>query len=260
MLLPGKIWRGDAIVADGQLRMKISVLTPSFNTASYIRRAIDSVLAQDYNEWEHIVMDGGSTDGTTDILASYPHLIWDSGRDLGQSDAMNKAFAKATGDLIIYLNADDELEPGLFSHVVRRFASEPAIDMVIGYLRMNKDGAVTVHKPAKSLSGILSYGNYSFPLNPACYVYRRSVQERIGIFPVENHYTMDYWFLLRAFLRSRVDRSEMIFGTFHFDGKNKSADAERSKRDLRAVRNEFVMANFYRPPVTAFLLRRLLAS
>jgi glycosyltransferase involved in cell wall biosynthesis len=101
--------------------MKISTLTPSYNSAKFLERAIKSVISQDYKNWEHIIMDAASQDGTIDILKKYSHLIWESKKDKGQSDAMNKAFAKATGDIIIYLNADDELEPGWFSKLVKIF-------------------------------------------------------------------------------------------------------------------------------------------
>src|ERR671923_29628 len=101
--------------------MKISVLTPTFNAGKYLPRAIESVLRQDYDDWEHIGMDGGSKDNTISILQNYQHLIWETKPDKGQSDAMNKAFQKSKGDIILYLNADDELDPGLFTRIVKEF-------------------------------------------------------------------------------------------------------------------------------------------
>jgi glycosyltransferase involved in cell wall biosynthesis len=85
--------------------MKISVLTPSFNSARYLDRAIRSVQQQDYSNWEHIVMDGGSTNGTKEILQKYSNLFWTSEKENGQLDAMNKAFARSTGDIVMHLNA-----------------------------------------------------------------------------------------------------------------------------------------------------------
>jgi glycosyltransferase involved in cell wall biosynthesis len=87
--------------------LKISIITPSFNSVNYIERAIKSVLSQDYDNWEHIIVDGGSMDGTLEILKKYPHLVWVSEPDRGQSDAMNKGFQMSTGEIIGYLNADD---------------------------------------------------------------------------------------------------------------------------------------------------------
>ncbi len=96
---------------------KISVVTVSFNQAEFIRDTIESVLAQDYENFEHIIVDGGSTDGTLEILKSYPHLKWTSEPDEGQSDALNKGFSRAEGDIIVWLNSDDWLAPGCFTNI-----------------------------------------------------------------------------------------------------------------------------------------------
>ena len=97
---------------------RFSIVMPSFNTAEFLRETIDSVLAQDYPDFEYIVTDGGSTDGTLDILKSYGDRIrWVSEPDRGQCDAINKGFAMATGDLHYWANADDPLEPGTLRHV-----------------------------------------------------------------------------------------------------------------------------------------------
>src|SRR5690348_12967350 len=94
--------------------LKISIVTPTFNGIVTLKETIESVLRQDYSNWEHIVIDGGSTDGTLDLLRSYPHLQWNSEKDEGHYDAMNKGVARATGDVIAILNADDTYLPGTF--------------------------------------------------------------------------------------------------------------------------------------------------
>ena len=238
--------------------MRFSILTPSFNSASYLSRAIDSVLVQDYKDWEHIIMDGGSQDGTLDILKKYPHLIWESKSDKGQSDAMNQAFDRAGGDAIIYLNADDELEPGMLAFVAAIFAQHPQLDMVVGNLRINDRGKVSISNPSLDLGVILDCRFHRFPLNPASYVYTAALQRKIGTFPVSNHYTMDYWFLLRAFLLAKVFKAEVVFGTFYSDGSNKSADGQRGMIHLRKVRNQFLRSFFYKKPVFQFIRERVL--
>lgn len=100
---------------------KISVLTPSLNQGEFIEQNIVSVLYQDYPNFEHVVVDGGSTDDTVSILKKYPHLKWISEPDKGQSDALNKAFNIATGDIIAWLNADDLYTPGTFSLIANEF-------------------------------------------------------------------------------------------------------------------------------------------
>src|SRR5438309_5772154 len=96
----------------------VSVVTPSLNQGAYIEETIRSVLDQDYPRIEHIVVDGGSTDGTLEILRRYPHLTWVSEPDGGQADAVNKGFRLAEGEIFGWLNADDLYLPGTISAAV----------------------------------------------------------------------------------------------------------------------------------------------
>jgi len=210
--------------------MRISILTPAFNSAQYLEKAIQSVLAQNDPDAEHIVVDGGSQDGTVAILKKYPHLKWVSEPDQGQCDAMNKAFALSTGDMMTYLNADDWFESGTFAHVRHMFSAHPEADMVIGnlYMRYADSPRVRLVVPAKTYRGILLCFRNLFPLNPVSYFYRREVQERVGNFPLNNHYSMDYWFLVRALMKCRVFCSDMVFGTFFTSAKNKSSHESRT--------------------------------
>src|SRR5882672_8597262 len=91
---------------------KISVITPSFNSITTIRETIESVLKQDCQNWEHLVIDGGSKDGTVELLREYPHLIWISEKDEGHYHAMNKGVERAAGEVVTILNADDCYRPG----------------------------------------------------------------------------------------------------------------------------------------------------
>ena len=100
---------------------KISVITPVLNGAKYIEQAIQSVLKQNYIDFEHIIIDGGSTDGTIDILSKYPHLVWYSEIDSGQPQAMNKGFSIAKGEIIVYLNCDDYFESNALEIANRYF-------------------------------------------------------------------------------------------------------------------------------------------
>jgi glycosyltransferase involved in cell wall biosynthesis len=112
--------------------LKISVVTPCFNSAQTLRETILSVQNQTYQPVEHIVMDGGSKDGTLDILREFPHLIWTSEKDEGHYHAMNKGIERATGDVIVVLNADDCYRAGCFEKVAQAFAEHPDWDGLFG--------------------------------------------------------------------------------------------------------------------------------
>src|SRR5689334_11566829 len=111
----------------------VSIITPSLNQAAFIESAIDSVLTQDYPKIEYIVIDGGSTDGTLDILRRYGDRVrWLSEPDAGQSDAIDKGVRLTHGEILAWLNADDAYLPGAVSLAVAAFAEDPARALVYG--------------------------------------------------------------------------------------------------------------------------------
>lgn len=209
--------------------IKISVLTPSFNSGNYIERAIQSVLDQKYENCEHIIMDGGSTDQTISILEKYPHLLWISEKDKGQADAMNKAFDKSTGDIIVYLNADDYFEKDAFISVIKQFDSDPSFDMLVGNgTHIHADGTSEIWNSEVSYSKCLQFYKYQFPMNPVSYFYKRHVQEQIA-YNVDNHYAMDYEFILRAYQLFKIKKIEQLLGFFWEDGNNKTSNTNAYK-------------------------------
>ena len=126
------------MTAAGELRF--SIVTPSYNRAAMLPRALDSVVRQEGVELEHIVVDGGSDDGTMALLAQYPKLRVVSEPDEGIYDALNKGIALAEGDIVALLNSDDWLEPGALAAVAAAFAATPAAQIVSGKARFLRDG------------------------------------------------------------------------------------------------------------------------
>ncbi len=120
----------------------ISIVTPSFNQGAFISEALQSVKNQNYGDVEHLVIDGASQDQTTSILRRHSemecwhHLHWISEPDRGQSDALNKGFARAQGEIVGWLNSDDRYRPGCFEHVARAFELHPEVDIVYGDYRL----------------------------------------------------------------------------------------------------------------------------
>ena len=125
---------------------KITIVTPSLNQGQFIEEMIQSVLAQNYQNFEHIIVDGGSTDKTLGILRKHPHLSWISELDKGQSDALNKGFKMAKNEWVLWLNADDILLPGAFRKYAVEIAKHPKADVIHGHMQFFMDGSNTISK------------------------------------------------------------------------------------------------------------------
>jgi len=112
----------------------ISIITPSYNQASYIRQTIESVKRQNYNNIQYIIIDGGSTDGSVNIIREYSSFLdyWVSEPDSGQSDAINKGMRKATGDLVTWINSDDLLLPGSLQAIANAWMKNPSASLFSG--------------------------------------------------------------------------------------------------------------------------------
>lgn len=113
--------------------MKISIVTISFNQSAYLRRCIDSILSQDYDDLEYIVVDPGSTDGSREIIQSYgDRIVKVFEKDAGAADGLNKGFAHATGEILGFINSDDELLPGALRAISLAFKQHPTAGAISG--------------------------------------------------------------------------------------------------------------------------------
>src|SRR5262245_55752007 len=163
-------------------RPLVSIVTPSLNQAATIRQTLQSVREQSYPNIEHIVVDGGSTDGTLEILRDEagPDVRWSSGPDSGMYDAINKGFAQARGDILAYLNTDDSYFPWTVETAVRTLDAHPLAGFVFGdLLVLWADGKLQLdfHSPFR-----LAYlRRYAFLAQPTV-SFRRSVWAQVGPF------------------------------------------------------------------------------
>lgn len=195
--------------------MKLSILTPSYNSGKYLERAILSVMNQNCQNFEHIIVDGGSDDDTIKILNKYPHVKWISEPDKGQSDAMNKAIALATGNVLSFLNADDYYEPNVFSKVIEIFEQAPNNSLLVGDCNfINELEEVVYTDKPKNLRLLDILSTRSYPANPASYFYHKSIHNLIGYYDIKDHYVMDLDFILRAVQVANVIYIPKVLGNF----------------------------------------------
>src|SRR3954470_14031963 len=151
---------------------KISVITPCFNSIHTIRQTIESVASQNYPALEHIVMDGGSKDGTVELLKQHPHLIWASEKDEGHYHAMNKGIQRATGDVVVILNADDCFCPNALRKVGEAFAGHPEWDGLFGDVQYvdGDNTQIFTRKEAKYDYNVLRYSGSCYVIHPTLFV------------------------------------------------------------------------------------------
>lgn len=179
--------------------IKISIITVSYNQGQFIRDNIESVLSQKYDNFEHIIIDGGSTDNTVSILKEYSHLNWVSEKDKGQSDGLNKGFRKAQGDIIAWINSDDMLYPGSLKLISDFFIKNPDKSVVVGnQVFIDGDGGVIEVVKAKSFSyDWLLNGVRSAVMQNSTF-FRREVFDKTGYLDETLHYTMDRDLFIRV--------------------------------------------------------------
>jgi glycosyltransferase involved in cell wall biosynthesis len=185
---------------DGRSWPKLSIVTPSWNQASFVEETIRSVLLQGYPNLEYIVMDGGSTDESAAIIRKYePWLAyWVSERDQGQSHAINKGFARATGEIFGWVNSDDLYERNALQRMATYFATTSDCALLYG----NGWYVDEAGKKTQLCSWIRPYDRrlfltVNFILQPAAF-WRRSLWERAGELELGHHWAMDWEWLLRA--------------------------------------------------------------
>jgi glycosyltransferase involved in cell wall biosynthesis len=209
-----------------------TIITPSFNQSGFIARTIESVLAQrgDFTV-EHSVIDGGSTDGTLDILRGYGDRIrWVSEPDRGQVDAVNKGFRRATGDIVGWLNSDDVYEPGALQKVADAFACAPEATWCFGLCRVidEHDGEVRRGVTAYKNSWIRRYSAENllvcdFISQPAVFL-KRDIFEELGVLDESLDWAFDYEYWLRIAQRYKPVIIDEYVAAFRWHPTSKTSN------------------------------------
>ncbi len=258
-------------------RPRISIITPSYQQDRYLEQTIRSVLTQDYPHKEYIVIDGGSTDGSVDILRKYADRLayWCSGKDDGQADAIARGFEKSTGEILCWLNSDDLFLPGALSAVAKYFAKHPEVEVVSGggYFMDSGGrpwrrgwgavslGVATTHDRLRfhGMHGVLQQATF----------WRRSAYEAVGGIDRTLHFAMDLDLFIRLAKRRRFGRLPRLLACLRLHERSKTATMEDVRvREVKLIRERYGVSKHhpvvqrglferYRVPS---LLRRLMLS
>jgi glycosyltransferase involved in cell wall biosynthesis len=200
-------------------RPLLSVITIVLNNVNYIEKTIQNYLDQHCDESELVIIDGGSTDGTIDIIRNYGNLEskirWISEKDKGQSDAMNKGLKLAEGEYVSFLNSDDYYNANALNTAIEIISQNKQIDFLVGNCNVwdEHNQLVYINKPLQPTTTNLLIGRY-IPVNPAAYFYRKSIHNTVGGYNISNHYNMDIEFLLLASRVTKLKYVPIIFGNF----------------------------------------------
>ena len=216
----------------------ISIVTPSFNQGRFIGEALASVQFQNYSNCEHLVVDGMSTDGSVDILRNLTadrgraNIHWSSERDNGQSEALNKGFRQARGEIIGWLNSDDRYRPGCFEYVARFFENNPEVDIVYGdYLIVDESGRpLQIRREIEFNAFILLYHRVLYIPTTATF-FRRRIFEEGNWLEEKLQYAMDLDFFIRLSSRGYVFKHiSAVLADFRLQLNSKTCSSPERQR------------------------------
>jgi glycosyltransferase involved in cell wall biosynthesis len=216
----------------------VSIITPSYNQAKYLEQTILSVLNQDYPRIEYIVMDGASTDRSVEIIKKYAGRLayWESEKDKGQADAINKGFARAKGEIIAWLNSDDYYLPGTISAAVKVFEENPDVVLVYGnMLAVDENGKTfnTLNYKPLTLEDLLCFQIIG---QPAVFMRRSALQKTSGL-DLTFHFLLDHLLWIKIAKQGRILHVNQIWSAarYHAEAKNVAKAAEFGREAFRIL-------------------------
>jgi len=218
----------------------VSVVTPSYNQALYLEQTIQSVLGQDYPRIEYIVIDGGSTDSSVEIIKRYADAgrlaYWTSEKDSGQAEAINKGLARANGEIVAWLNSDDYYMLNTISVAVRCFEQNPDVVMAYGNM-LAVDGAGHTLNVLKykqiALEDLLCFQIIGQP----SVFFRRSALEKAGLLEPTFHFMLDHQLWIRLAQQGRILHVPQVWSAarYHAEAKNRARAAEFGREAFRVL-------------------------
>lgn len=216
----------------------ISIVTPSFNQAAYLEQTLLSVLEQNYADIEYLVIDGGSTDGSPDIIKKYALRLayWASEKDSGQADAINKGMSRAHGGIVAWLNSDDYYLPGAVAAAVGAFDANPDVALVYAdMLAVDQNGQTfnTFHYRQLTLEDLLSFQIIG---QPAVFM-RRAAFEKAGGLDTSFHFLLDHHLWIRIAAQGRILHIPQTWAAarYHAQAKNRAHAAAFGREAFRIL-------------------------
>lgn len=208
--------------------MLVSIITPSFNQAPFLEATIRSVLEQDHPELEYIIVDGGSTDGSVDIIRRYADRLawWVSEKDAGQTDAINKGFARARGEVIAWLNSDDTYQPGAVREAATYLAEHPEVGLVYGDANfIDQNGRVIGRFPSAQTDYRRLRQGYVHVAQQSAF-FRRDLWQKVGPLDPKFYFAMDYDLWVRLARVSKIVYLPRLWANFRLHGGGKTVVAD----------------------------------
>lgn len=222
---------------DGAEWPLITVVTPTYNQGRFIEETIRSILLQGYPNLEYIIFDGGSTDETLEIIRKYEPWIsfWVSERDKGQSDAINKGFNRAHGDIIAWLNSDDTYLPDGMQNIALAFARDPEMGMIYGGCNIvDEEGRLNTLYPSRDFDLKILINAWNFIPQPATF-FRRDVYKAVGEVDMNLHYSMDRDLWIRIGKQFKVGYITPLVATIRYYDECKTKAISRAGRKERLM-------------------------
>jgi glycosyltransferase involved in cell wall biosynthesis len=240
----------------------VSIITPSYNQGKYLDETMRSVLEQDYPHIEYLVIDGGSTDNTVDVIRSHENKLayWCSEKDRGQTDAINKGFARAKGQILAYINSDDTYNPGAVRQAVNYLREHPDVGVVYSDLNFIDANSRVIGKfPAAQTDLRKLRRGYVHVPQPATF-FRADFWKQVGPLDSTFFFAMDYdlWVRLAAVTKLQYLPGP-IWANFrmHLDAKTINADERCWPEMLRVHYRDG--GSFFSPIVAKYYARKLAA-
>ncbi len=239
----------------------VTIITPSYNQAPYLEETINSVLGQTYPNIEYLIMDGGSTDGSVEIIKRYQKKLahWVSEKDRGQTDAINKGFALAQGEILAWLNSDDTLLPNAVEEAVQFLREHEDVGLVYGDAHyIDEIGRVIGQFPAAQTDlKRLQRGYVHIPQQAS--FFRKSIWDQVGPLDPEFFFAMDYDLWVRIARRAEIRYLPRVWANFrlHRDAKTINADDRCWPEMLKVHYRDG--GSWFSPIVLKYYIRKLAA-